>query len=120
MSPKEGLVYLTIAGGTPLSSYIREDGNWLITLNNARTADLLKYVSYKQAGDEIVIFVQAPEGTAQATTDTKNHTPVPNITLGDTINFVQTNDGASFSVQPVEDVSEAEKIVSLTIRSPNK
>lgn len=40
----EALVYLQINGGSLLSGYTRE-GNWLITLNNARTKDLTDYLS---------------------------------------------------------------------------
>lgn len=46
----EALVYLEINGGSLLSSYVRENGNWLITLNNARIKDLSDYISVDEAG----------------------------------------------------------------------
>ncbi|RJP47578.1 MAG: hypothetical protein C4584_00300 [Armatimonadetes bacterium] len=90
--PFEALVYLTVAGGTPLSSYTREDGNWLITLNNARKADLLTYITYKSSGDKIDIYVQAAgDGIARVAADTKNDAPVPDIILGIDSNFESTS-----------------------------
>lgn len=45
--PAEALVYLQINNGSRLSGYTRE-GRWLITLNNARTKDLLDYISVEE------------------------------------------------------------------------
>lgn len=41
--PNEALVYLKFGDNSLLSSYTRTKANWLITLNNARTADLKNY-----------------------------------------------------------------------------
>lgn len=132
-APAEALVYLTIAGGTPLSSYIRADGNYLVTLNNARVADLSTYIKYKAEGDEAQIFVQAVlEGTAKASTDTNNDSPVPAIALGKTFKFggagtkpvveatapAQTGSG-DFSLQPIETVKETVAITSPQSGSSN-
>ncbi len=43
--PAEALVYVNMERSTVLSSFIREDGNFLLTLNNARIADLSSYVT---------------------------------------------------------------------------
>lgn len=45
--PKEALVFMQTEKGTVLSSFTRTDGNFLITLNNARTADLFNYLTFK-------------------------------------------------------------------------
>lgn len=98
------LVYLTVANSTPLSSYTREDGNWLITLNNARSKDLSGYVTYKEKGDKEEIMVQAGSaGTAFGTADTSNDSPVPTITLGKS--FVSRS--AGFSLQQISTPSAA-------------
>lgn len=39
----ESIVYLSVSGNQLLSSYTRNNGNWLITLNTARTQDLSSY-----------------------------------------------------------------------------
>lgn len=125
----DALVYLTVAGGTPLSSYTRDDGNWLITLNNARRSDLTTYITYKETGDEIALFVQAGlVGTARAATDTNNDAPVPTITLGKDVDFGKlgatpkvSSPSASpkpeeFSLTPIVTVTEA----PFTITAPNE
>ncbi|MBI2314776.1 fibronectin type III domain-containing protein [Candidatus Daviesbacteria bacterium] len=43
--PAEALVYVNMERSTVLSSFIREDGNFLLTLNNARIIDLSSYVT---------------------------------------------------------------------------
>lgn len=52
--PEEALVYLNFGSGSLLSTFVRPDGNWLITLNNARSADLDSYLSPKD--DDVIIF----------------------------------------------------------------
>lgn len=62
-APKEAIVFVTPAGGTPLSTFTR-DGKWLITLNNARLEDLSAYISLNK-DDRVQIFVQSPEGQSE-------------------------------------------------------
>jgi hypothetical protein len=40
----DALIFATVGTGTPISTYTRSDGNWLLTLNNARATDLASYV----------------------------------------------------------------------------
>lgn len=56
--PKEALIYLTSPNGTLLSSFTRDEGNWLITLDNARTKDLARYLTFKD-GDSVTINIEA-------------------------------------------------------------
>lgn len=56
--PQEAVVYVIIGEGTLLSSYTRADGNWLVTLNNARTKDLSTYLN-PQEGDQLTVTIQA-------------------------------------------------------------
>ncbi|MBI2268365.1 MAG: fibronectin type III domain-containing protein [Candidatus Blackburnbacteria bacterium] len=121
IAPLEALVYLTAAGGTPLSSYTRETGNWLITLNNARTADLSRYVQIKE-NSLINISVQAgKDGIASGTTDTSNRAPIPDITLGKPFAFAALTiptpiTPPAFSLTPVGQVTESK--VPLEIKTP--
>ncbi|TSC88746.1 MAG: hypothetical protein G01um10145_772 [Microgenomates group bacterium Gr01-1014_5] len=125
------LVYLTVDRGTPLSSYTRNDGNWLITLNNARRADLSTYISYKETGDNISLLVNGSNlGRATANADTNNDNPVPDITLGQSYEFgtlgsapqtttapVAESAPSSFSLEPVANVQEASPS-ALEIQTP--
>lgn len=56
--PNEALVYLKFGDNSLLSSYTRTKGNWLITLNNARTADLKNYATINPA-DSAQLLVSA-------------------------------------------------------------
>lgn len=125
------LVYLTVAGGTPLSSYTRNDGNWLVTLNNARQAGLATYISYKETGDNISLLINGSKlGRATANTDTNNDSPVPDIILGQSYEFATVGStpqatsaptaesGASeFSLQPVTQAQES-TVSALEIETP--
>ena len=127
----DALVYLTVAGGTPLSSYTRADGNWLITLNNARKVDLSTYITYKPQGDSVTFFVNANEGTSQATADTNNVRPMPTIKLGQTYVFGKQGETAKitptsppktaasdFSLQQISETSESS--IPLEILAPSE
>lgn len=63
-SSAEALIYLNLGQSTPLSSYSRADGNFLITLNNARTKDLSNYISVKDS-DVINFVVTTTRGSTQ-------------------------------------------------------
>lgn len=78
---KEAIVYLKIAGGEKLSSYTRENGNFLITLNNARTEDLSNYLEPK-AGDNLEITIVSENGQVSKTEKyTAENKPLSDIIL---------------------------------------
>lgn len=80
--PTDALVYLNIQGGTPLSSYVRENGSWLITLNNARTSDFDSYLNPQ--GKQIDLVVQAISDGTTSINITGSYAPAKNIILGTT------------------------------------
>lgn len=61
--PFETLVYLENSNGSILSSYTRDDGNYLITLNNARTKDLAKYLDVKSTDPVTISIDGGQDGT---------------------------------------------------------
>lgn len=64
--PQEALVYLENGNGSLLSNYTKDDGNYLITLNNARTKDSTKYITVKST-DSVTVSVNAgQDGAASA------------------------------------------------------
>lgn len=64
--------------------YTRADGNWLITLNNARTKDLSTYLN-PQEGDRLAITVQAgAEGFISKATTLANKNQLSSMTLNKT------------------------------------
>ncbi len=64
--PQEAIIYLKLPGSTTLSTYITEDGNWLITVSNAKTADLSSYVNVKD-GDMAEIWADGAKGSLKNT-----------------------------------------------------
>lgn len=78
--PQEAIVYLRVQGGSLLSSYIREKGNWLITLNNARNNDLSSYITIKES-DQVNISVSSEEGAAQVQVRLNDRNSIAKITL---------------------------------------
>ena len=82
--PQEALVYVEIGEGTLLSSYTRQDGNWLVTLNNARTKDLSTYLT-PQDQDRLSLLIQASaEGILSKTTTLANKNQLSSLTLNKT------------------------------------
>lgn len=54
--PQEVIVYLKLPYSTTLSTYTKDDGNWLITVTNARTADLSSHINVKN-GDMAEVWL---------------------------------------------------------------
>ncbi|MDO8638167.1 MAG: fibronectin type III domain-containing protein [Candidatus Daviesbacteria bacterium] len=78
--PSEAIIYSQIVDGTLLSSYSRDDGNFLITLNNARTNDLLNYLKIKDS-DQIDLTVKDGEGATKKQVPASERTSTVNIIL---------------------------------------
>jgi hypothetical protein len=82
------VVYVSVAGGAPLSALAKNNGNWALSLSTARTADLASYLSYDtQATIENIRVQGASWGVADAVVTTLNDSPVPDITLGQSYDF---------------------------------
>ncbi len=85
--PAEGaIVILTLPQSLPLSTIVKPSGNWLIPLNKALSEDLKPYILEGTAVENILVFAGVDE-QSQATTDIKNDSPVPPITIGKTYDF---------------------------------
>lgn len=66
----ESVVYLSASGNQLLSSYTRNNGNWLITLNTARTQDLNSYFD-PLPGTQLNITISS--GTNEPVSKTVNY-----------------------------------------------
>lgn len=89
------IVYLTIGKSQPLSTLVKTAGTWLIPLNNLRSQDLF---TRPDISNSDVIQIRAVLSKSQflsATTDIKNDSPVPTMTIGKTYDFrnLQTKAG---------------------------
>lgn len=61
----ETIIYLKVGDSSLLSSYAREDGKFLITLNNARSKDLKSYISIKDSDVIDLMSVSADSSKRQ-------------------------------------------------------
>lgn len=78
---EEGLVLIAFGEGTLLSTYTRTDGNWLVTLNNARTKNLDDYL-LSQKGDPLVVYIDTgPEGSVKVDTKIGDEAALNNLIL---------------------------------------
>lgn len=85
---KNVLLYLTVGGGSLLSTITSQNGSWVIPLSQARTQDLSSYVAVNEKNTLIEISVNAgPEGVASAQIYPQSARPAPSIILGDTHDF---------------------------------
>lgn len=83
----QALVFAKIQGGSLLSTYTSENGNWIIPLLELRTEDLKN--AYQPTGQELIeINVHAgPQGIASAQIYLQDANPTPIITLGQNFDF---------------------------------
>ena len=85
---KNVLLYLTVGGGSLLSTITSQNGSWVIPISQARTQDLSSYIVIDEKNTLIEISVNAgPEGVASAQIYPQSARPVPSIILGDTHDF---------------------------------
>lgn len=83
------IVYLSMANTITQSSLTDNNGHWMIPLSTARTTDLQNYSLYDREAQVEEIMVQLENQTANAQLSTKNDDPAPDISLGQSYNFLQ-------------------------------
>ena len=85
---KNALLYLTVGGGSLLSTITSDSGSWVIPLSSARTQALSSYVVVDEKNTLIEISANAgPQGVASAQIYPQSARPVPSIILGNTHDF---------------------------------
>jgi hypothetical protein len=82
------LIYLSLANTLSQAALTDQEGNWLIVLSTARTPNLQDFSQYDRNAQIEEIIVRGEEQTATATVSTGNDSPVPDIILGQTYNFL--------------------------------
>lgn len=83
------VVYVQIQGGSLRSALSKDSGTWTLPLATTRTKDLSQYLSYDRQKERLTITAQGGElGTATAQVYSGQASPVPDIKLGETHNFL--------------------------------
>ncbi len=83
------IVYVQIQGGDLRSALSKETGTWTLPLATTRTKGLSQYLSYDRQKERLTITAQGGElGTATAQVYSGQASPVPDIKLGETHNFL--------------------------------
>lgn len=96
---KDVLVFLSLAGASPLSALTNSEGYWSISLSNAYQKDLNNLVVYDRQNQTVEINVIAgPNRSINATTTTGNDHPVPPIIFGQINNFITSKTSAATTV----------------------
>lgn len=97
-SPISGIiVYINLAGVSPLSAQTDGKGSWVIPLSSARVSTLLTFANYS-GNSNLGILVQGPTQSASAQILVSAARPVPPITLGKTYNFSDVKSPESSSL----------------------
>jgi len=85
---ENALVYVTVAGSSPISTTTSKNGSWVIPLSSARSQDLTSLVEIDNQNSLLEISVNAAvDGVASAQVYPQSAKPVPPITLGKTHDF---------------------------------
>lgn len=85
---KGSIVYLSLPNTINQAALTDENGNWMIPLSTARTSDLQNFSNYDRNAQVEEIFVQGEKETASASITTAKDNPCPDMTLGQTYNFL--------------------------------
>lgn len=84
---EQAILYVTLAGVTPLSTLVESSGTWSIPLSTARNSNLDGYARYDKKESVADIIVQSPGRLTTAKVKTGSAHPVPAITLGKNQDF---------------------------------
>jgi hypothetical protein len=99
---ENALVYLTVAGSSPLSTTTSKNGSWVMPISSARSQDLTSLVTIDEKSSLIEISINAgPEGVTAAQIYPQSAKPVPPITLG------KTQDFRSLPISTTSDIPKA-------------
>lgn len=107
------IVYVEMDGSETLAALTKDDGAWRLPLSAARDKQG-GVLSYDAENMQLTIFAQGGNvGTATALTNTNNDSPVPDITLGKTHNFIVGFEmDSSENDQPVDDTKGFSTLVN--------
>ncbi|MGB6838773.1 MAG: Ig-like domain-containing protein [Microgenomates group bacterium] len=85
---ENSIVYVTLAGASPLSTTTSQNGSWVIPISSARTQDLTSLVEINETTTLIEISVQSgSRGVATAQIYPASAKPTPPIILGQSHDF---------------------------------
>lgn len=85
------LIYINVAGSSPLSTTTSENGSWVVPISIARSVDLTSYVNINPTNSLLEISVNAPPfGVATASVYPVGATPTPPIVISEINDFKKT------------------------------
>ena len=85
---EKAIVYVTLAGASPLSTTTSQNGSWVIPISSARSQNLTSFIEINETTTLIEISVQAgSRGVATAQIYPASAKPTPPIILGESLNF---------------------------------
>ena len=107
------IIYFSPFGGSPVSTYVKANGNFLLPVNNIRTTDLKSYLFLKPNDPETIFIEGAKDGVSTVSCVVGKDKPIPNVTLGKDVNcsttpVAQTAQSATTTVSAVTITSPTE------------
>ncbi len=116
--PKEGVVFATTQGAQTLSSDIKPDGSYTISLEGLRSEDFLTIFDL-QNNSQIKLLIVTDSGTSNVVMFSKNVNSVPTVIIGHNYDFSNEEGIASpsaslgkFPTVPVGKIQNGPKIIS--------
>lgn len=93
-APSEAIVYATIKDAQIISTYVKNDGTYILPLNSLRTADLKSYLTLKE-DMSIKLLVIGDNYSSNIIVLRKQINPVPLVTLSKNYDFTTSFDEES-------------------------
>jgi len=85
---EKAIVYVTLAGASPLSTTTSQNGSWVVPISSARNQNLTSFIEINGTTTLIEISVQASSrGVATAQIYPASAKPAPPIILGESMDF---------------------------------
>lgn len=101
-NPNEGIVYATSDGVSPLSTNIKNDGTYTISLETLRNQDLSSFVNLKSSST-IKLLVISDSGSSSIQIQAKGINNVPVIVLSQNYDFVEESPSPTPTSSPTSE-----------------
>lgn len=90
LPPKEAIIYVTATGAQALSTIIKSDGSYTLSLENLRKEDLTSFFTFNQGGN-IKMLIVSDNGESTAQISAKDINYVPTIVISKNYDFTQSS-----------------------------
>lgn len=116
--PADGsIVYLSLPGVVPQAALVKSSGSWVIPISTSRSSDLTSFAAYDPINAQVQLEVTSGSmGQSSVTTTTAQVHPVPDITLGQTYNYLASTTASPIPTDAAASASGSSRFSAATLQ----